>query len=48
MMCYQQLGRRAEALAVYNRCRTFLVSALGIPPSQKTEDLYQSIIKKKS
>lgn len=43
MACYQQLEQRAEALAVYNRCRTLLLSSLGIPPSLKTEALYQSI-----
>ena len=43
MACYQQLGQRAEALAVYNRCHTLLLSSLGIPPSRKTEALYQSI-----
>ena len=48
MMCYQQLGRRAEAIAVFNRCRTLMISSIGIPPSRKTEELYQSIIKKKS
>jgi DNA-binding SARP family transcriptional activator len=48
MLCYQQLDRRAEAVAVYNRCQEVLISSIGIPPSQKTEDLYQSIIKNKS
>lgn len=43
MMCYHEMGQRAEAASVYNRCRTLLVSSLGIPPSRKTEDLYQSI-----
>ncbi len=43
MACYQQLEQRAEALAVYNRCHTLLLSSLGIPPSRKTEALYQSI-----
>jgi ATP/maltotriose-dependent transcriptional regulator MalT/DNA-binding SARP family transcriptional activator len=43
MVCYQELGRRAEAVSIYNRCRTLLLSSLGIPPSRKTEDLYRSI-----
>jgi DNA-binding SARP family transcriptional activator len=43
MICYQAMGQNAEAVAVYNRCRTVLVSSLGIPPSRKTEDIYQSI-----
>ena len=43
MVCYQQLGRQAEALSVYERCRALLSSTLGISPSPRTEDLYQSI-----
>jgi DNA-binding SARP family transcriptional activator len=43
MLCYQAMGQCAEAVAVYHRCRTVLGSSLGIPPSRKTEDLYQSI-----
>ncbi len=43
MFCYQQLGLRAEAIAVYIRCKTLLSSALGIEPSLPTEALYQSI-----
>ena len=45
MICYHELGQRAEAVSVYNRCRSLLVSSLGIPPSRKTEDLYQLIMK---
>ena len=48
MVCYQRLGRQAEAVAVYNRCRTLLVSSIGISPSRKTEELYQSIVNKKN
>jgi len=44
MVCHQELGQRAEAVSTYNRCRTLLLSSLGIPPSRKTEDLYQSIM----
>jgi LuxR family maltose regulon positive regulatory protein len=44
MVCYQELGQRAEAVSSYNRCRTQLLSSLGIPPSRKTEDLYRSIM----
>jgi DNA-binding SARP family transcriptional activator len=43
MTCYQRLGRRAEALAVYNRCRDVLSKVLGIGPSHKTEELYLAI-----
>ncbi len=41
MVCYQQLGRRSEALAVYNRCKSLLSATLGIAPSPQTENLYQ-------
>ena len=44
MVCYQELGQRAEAVSIYNRCRTQLLSSLGIPPSRRTEDLYRSIM----
>jgi DNA-binding SARP family transcriptional activator len=43
MTCYQQLGRRAEALSVYNRCQRILSAKLGVEPSPKTEALYQFI-----
>ncbi|KAF0221770.1 MAG: transcriptional activator domain-containing [Geobacteraceae bacterium] len=43
MVCYQQVGRRSEAIAVYNRCRSLLSSTLGIVPSTETENLYQSL-----
>lgn len=43
MLCHQQLGQRAEAINAYNRCCSFLSSTLGISPSPRTEDLYQSI-----
>ena len=36
--CYERLGRRAEALAVYQRCRRTL-TALGATPSPETESL---------
>jgi DNA-binding SARP family transcriptional activator len=43
MVCHQKLGQRAEAMAVYKRCSALLSSTLGISPSSRTEDLYQSI-----
>jgi two-component SAPR family response regulator len=43
MRCHHEMGQRAEAVSVYNRCRALLLSSLGIPPSRKTEDLYQAI-----
>lgn len=43
MICYQQLGRKAEALAVYNRCRELLLSSLGVSPSPKMEEVYKTL-----
>jgi LuxR family transcriptional regulator, maltose regulon positive regulatory protein len=44
MVCYQRLGRKSEALSVYNRCKKNLSTALGIDPSPETQALYTSII----
>ncbi len=43
MVCYQSEGRRAEALSIYNRCRSILQSVFGIEPSAKTRALYDTI-----
>jgi len=43
LTCYHHLGRRSEALSVYNRCKKALSSALGIEPSAKTESIYRSL-----
>lgn len=32
--CYQRQGRRAEAMAVYQRCRTMFSALLGVEPSK--------------
>jgi DNA-binding SARP family transcriptional activator len=47
MICYERLGREAEAVVVYQRCREVLLASLGMPPSRITEDLYQSISEQK-
>jgi DNA-binding SARP family transcriptional activator len=44
MACYQCLGRRAEALSIYQRCRKTLSATLGIEPSPHTEEIYRSIM----
>ena len=44
MSCYQQLGRRAEAISAYNRCKKALSAALGVEPSAKTETMYRQIL----
>jgi DNA-binding SARP family transcriptional activator len=41
---YLQLGRRAEALTVYQRCDRSLQSLLGIKPSCEIQALYQVIL----
>lgn len=37
MICYDRLGRKSEALAVYRRCRSTLALILSIAPSPATE-----------
>ena len=43
MRCYQALGRRAEALRVYERCRKLLSCRLGVAPSPATEALRHAL-----
>jgi DNA-binding SARP family transcriptional activator len=43
MRCYQQMGRTAEALAVYRRLRQTLSVTLGIAPSPASEALYRAL-----
>ncbi len=43
MECYGRLGRRAEALAVYDRCRKALAAGLGVDPSPDTERMYREL-----
>ena len=43
MNCHIHLGRKSEALLLFNRCKKILSTVLGIEPSDKTEKLYQSI-----
>ena len=42
MAVYARLGRRAEMLALYQRCRATLKTALGVPPSPETEAILRS------
>jgi len=44
MICYHRLGRKGEALSVYQRCRKTLHAAFGIEPSPKTEATYKSLL----
>jgi len=42
--CYHSLGRRAEAITVYNRCRNTLSMVLGVEPSPSTENLCKKLL----
>jgi DNA-binding SARP family transcriptional activator len=44
MECYGRLGRNAEAVSVYRRCRKALSSHLGVDPSRGTEAIYRSLV----
>ncbi len=43
MTSYLSWGRRAEAIAIYNRCRRVLQSVLGIDPSPTTEAILRTV-----
>jgi DNA-binding SARP family transcriptional activator len=43
MICYNRLGRRTEALILYDRCKENLDASFGITPSDATKELYFSI-----
>jgi LuxR family maltose regulon positive regulatory protein len=43
MICYRELGRKAEAMVVYNRCCDALSSTLDANPSPATEAIYSSL-----
>jgi DNA-binding SARP family transcriptional activator len=44
MLCLKQLGRRSDALAVYQRCRKTLAACLDIEPTPETEVIYESLL----
>jgi DNA-binding SARP family transcriptional activator len=43
MACYLRLGRRAEGLSVYERCRVTLERTLGVEPSPETLAIYRKL-----
>jgi len=43
MACYLKLGKRADAVKVYKRCKSVLSAKLGIEPSEETEGIYAKI-----
>lgn len=44
MLCYRQLGRQAEAIDVYERCRRTLSAVLKADPSRETTAVYESLL----
>ena len=44
MRAHAAVGNRAEALRVYERCRSLLSEELGVPPSSQTEAVYLDIL----
>jgi two-component SAPR family response regulator len=46
MISYVKLGRKAEAISVYEQCKRTLNSIFGIDPSNETTEVYQSITPK--
>ena len=43
MRAYAHLDRRAEALAIYQRCRRSLLSRQGVSPALETQALYRQL-----
>ncbi len=43
MNVYASLGRRPEALTVYQRCRLSVLARLGVSPTQETQALYREL-----
>ncbi len=43
MICLRQLNRQAEALAIYQRCRTSLAEGLDVTPSPLTEKIRNTL-----
>jgi ATP/maltotriose-dependent transcriptional regulator MalT/DNA-binding SARP family transcriptional activator len=44
MICLRAQGRRAEALAVFRRCRQILSITLGVPPGADTQAVYRELM----
>jgi LuxR family transcriptional regulator, maltose regulon positive regulatory protein len=45
MLCYEKLGRHAEALRTYDRCHNAFHTMLGVEPSSKTEEIARRLLK---
>jgi ATP/maltotriose-dependent transcriptional regulator MalT/DNA-binding SARP family transcriptional activator len=46
MVCYNRMGRNADAVAVYKRCQKNLNSMLKVEPSSQTKTIYRNILAK--
>lgn len=46
MLCYGRLGRKAEAVRLFERCFRIFSTHLGVEPSRKTKEIYTEIINK--
>lgn len=46
MLCHARLGRKPEAIKDYRRCCSVFEAAFGIEPSERTQKIYQGLIKK--
>ena len=44
MTCYHRLGRRAEALAIYNNLTKIFSTTIGLSPSSQTEAIYKTLL----
>ncbi|MBI4195085.1 MAG: tetratricopeptide repeat protein [Betaproteobacteria bacterium] len=44
MLCYRQLGRQAEAIDIYERCRKTLSAAFSVEPSRETTAIYETLL----
>ncbi|MGQ0838799.1 AfsR/SARP family transcriptional regulator [Actinokineospora sp.] len=45
MLCYAQLGRRAEALRLYHDVRAHLLQEQGIEPGEQLQTLYEDLLR---
>ncbi|KPJ94454.1 MAG: hypothetical protein AMJ53_05245, partial [Gammaproteobacteria bacterium SG8_11] len=43
MACYQSLGRRAQAMKVYQRCHSVIKAHYGVEPSNELQTLFESL-----
>jgi LuxR family transcriptional regulator, maltose regulon positive regulatory protein len=44
MICHKELGQCTKAIGLYNRCKKVLLSNMGIEPSTKTQQIYETLI----